>query len=208
MSFQAVAWAKNLDCNTPLTKLVLVWLCEYADERNSCYPSEKHLAKLCGVTDRSIRRSLSWLCEKGYVSIQHRTGTSNRYFIQISSMDTNVHPPLETEVLPVRTPKSSNNKDDKKDLILTTEFEKCWLLYPRKVGKARAVKCYTTSIKDVDPSVIYKGLKKYIVHWKQEKTELRYIPHFSTWLSQGRWDDELINEISNEKKTNINWLAG
>ena len=23
-----------------------------------------------------------------------------------------------------------------------------------------------------------------------------------------RWDDELINEISNEKKTNINWLAG
>ena len=56
MSFKAVAWCKDQDCNIPLTKLVLVWLCEYADENNSCYPSQKHLGNLCCGTDRSVRR--------------------------------------------------------------------------------------------------------------------------------------------------------
>ena len=68
MSIQALSWSVKKDCDNTTTKLVLILLANYADEKNSCYPSEKHLAKLAGVTDRTIRRSLKWLNE--YLSIK------------------------------------------------------------------------------------------------------------------------------------------
>ena len=214
MSFQAVAWAKKKSCNTPLTKLVLVWLCEYADEKNSCYPSEKHLADLCGVTDRSIRRSLTWLRDNGLISVQHRKGTSNRYFV---SMDIDDQPPLEVKDQPLRTSTSSNNKDDNKDLNIMhadlTAFMECWKVYPRKLGKKKALMSFTRAVKNGNKEhEILEGLMIQIRMWKQEERQQQYIPHFSTWLNGESWNDceelkKTLKEVD-KKRTNINWLAG
>ena len=80
-----------------------VILSNYADERHSCYPSEKHLGKICGISDRQIRRCLAWLAENNMLEIKHRKGTSNRYFLSV-----------DTNVLTVRTRKSAYTKDIQK----------------------------------------------------------------------------------------------
>ena len=103
MSIEALGWCKKQDCNTPSTKLVLFILSNYADERHSCYPSEKHLGKICGISDRQIRRCLAWLAENNMLEIKHRKGTSNRYFLSV-----------DTNVLTVRTHKSAYTKDIQK----------------------------------------------------------------------------------------------
>ena len=115
MSVEALSWCKNQICPNPTCKLVLFVLSNYADERHSCYPSEKHLAKICGVSDRSIRRCISALKEFGLVSIQLRAGTSNRYFLGV---DASVRRGVDTSVLPVRPPVSAYTKE-----ILKTNTE-------------------------------------------------------------------------------------
>ena len=83
MSIEALGWVKNQTCPTPTSKLVLFVLANYADEKHSCYPSEKHLAQICQINDRSIRRNLTLLQDAGLLTIKHRLGTSNRYFLKV-----------------------------------------------------------------------------------------------------------------------------
>ena len=83
MSIEALGWVKNQTCPTPTSKLVLFVLANYADEKHSCYPSEKHLAQICQINDRSIRRNLTLLQDAGLLTIKHRLGTSNRYYLKV-----------------------------------------------------------------------------------------------------------------------------
>ena len=104
MSIEALGWAKKQKCNTPTTKLVLFIMANYADEQPSCYPSEKHLGKICGITDRSVRRCIVWLKDNNLISVTHRKGTSNRYYLSV-----------DTNVLTLRTRKSAYTKDIQKN---------------------------------------------------------------------------------------------
>ena len=78
MSIEAINWCKTKNCNTPSTKLVLVWLANYADQDHSCFPSEKHLGELCGISDRQVRRCIDWLekmtCLPSNEDLVHQTG--------------------------------------------------------------------------------------------------------------------------------------
>ncbi len=114
MSTDAINWVRLLPCPTPTTKLVLFMLANYARKgTHKCYPSEKHLAEICGVSDRSVRRCIASLEELEYITVQKRLGTTNLYKL---GMDTRVHPPADTSghptqatsVHPPRTPVSSN----------------------------------------------------------------------------------------------------
>ena len=103
MSIQALNWGIHQECPTPTSKLVLIVLCNYADERHTCFPSEKHIAKICGISDRSVRRCISALSLRGILTIEIRKGTSNRYHLGV---DTGVHT--------VRTQASAYTKDIQK----------------------------------------------------------------------------------------------
>ncbi|MBR2343014.1 MAG: DUF1376 domain-containing protein [Clostridia bacterium] len=71
-------------------------------------------------------------------------------------------------------------------------FEKrFWPAYPRKVGKAYAKQCFCR----LKPSVeLTRKMLAAIERQKRSREWLaengKYIPHPSTWLNQGRWDDE------------------
>jgi hypothetical protein len=62
-------------------------------------------------------------------------------------------------------------------------------LYPRKVGKAAARKAWTKAARDTDPSLILEGVKRY-ANDPNLPADRSFIPHPSTWLNGGRWDDE------------------
>lgn len=215
MSIKGLSWAIQKNCNTPTTKLVLFILSNYADEKNSCFPSEKHLGKLCGISDRQVRRCLLWLKENNYIEIENVEGKSNRYYLNIDSMDTQDHP--------LRTQTTSNTKDDTKDIytqkiifedkIIFKDkdnmiyesadwkmFDFFWKRYPRKVSKKESLRIFLNLNKDKK----LKVLKAVPIFSESVKdTEEKYIPHPSTWLNQERWEDSLI-----KKKQTKNNIAG
>lgn len=67
-------------------------------------------------------------------------------------------------------------------------FELCWKAYPRKEGKAAARKTWM-KLEVADIELIQRHLPLF----KKESSakEKRYIPHFSTYLNQRRFEDEV-----------------
>lgn len=72
-----------------------------------------------------------------------------------------------------------------------TEFDEFWVAYPKKVGKADARKAFAKAIKNVDLDTMLNAIsvQKESDQWSRDNG--KYIPNPSTWLNQGRWDDEL-----------------
>ncbi len=194
MSIQALSWSIKQNCDTPTTKCLLILLANYADENHSCYPSEKHLGKLVGVSDRTIRRSLKYLQENNFLSIKHRTGTSNRYYLSV-----------DTDVLPLRTPTTTNTKEDTKDKY-SVDFEKFWKVYPRKINKYATMQKFKVVVKTYDFNQLMKATIIFAQKVKNENTEERFIPHGSTWLSQKRFID--FENYKQIKKYSLNNIAG
>ena len=111
MSVEAISAVKYIDCPTASTKLVLFVLANYADERGSCYPSETHLGRICGLSSRQVRRCIKTLEKMDVIRIESRLGTSNRYFL---TLDAGVRGSGDTHDRGVRTRVSANTKEIQK----------------------------------------------------------------------------------------------
>lgn len=72
------------------------------------------------------------------------------------------------------------------------EFENLWSLYPRKQGKANALKAYAKARKKHPEiyEIVEKGIRDYVAYIKANKTEPQYIKHGSTWFNQRAWEDD------------------
>ncbi|WP_405999386.1 helix-turn-helix domain-containing protein [Streptomyces sp. NBC_00829] len=85
MSIEAVAWAFKQKIPNPGAKLVLLALCDYADEAWSCFPGQETLADKTSQGERTVRRHLDWLEQHGFIISRARFAegrrTSNRYTI-------------------------------------------------------------------------------------------------------------------------------
>lgn len=74
---------------------------------------------------------------------------------------------------------------------IEVEFEELWKLYPRKVGKAKALTYYKKARKkDTTFEEVKQGILNYCAEIKKKKTELRYVKHGSTWFNNQGWKDE------------------
>ena len=69
-------------------------------------------------------------------------------------------------------------------------FEKLWELYPRKINKQLAKRTFQKKIKGLNEeeckdkcNKIYKAQMMAQQQWKNEGRELKYIPHYSSWLN-------------------------
>lgn len=85
MSNAAINWVRLKPCPNPTTKLVLFLLANYADDAGSCYPSERHLAEVCGIAERSVRRSIKNLSDLGYIQIKRRLGMTSIYTLPVTT---------------------------------------------------------------------------------------------------------------------------
>lgn len=80
---------------------------------------------------------------------------------------------------------------------LPQHFVVFWENYPRKIGKLAAVKAYARALKTgVTPQQILDGVLRYIEH----KPAYADWAHPSTWLNQGRWDDEYERRSGSERR--------
>jgi len=70
------------------------------------------------------------------------------------------------------------------------DFDNFWRKYPRRTGKANAVKRWRT-MKPADRDAALAALDAHIANWRATKTEPQFIPHPATWLNGRRWEDEI-----------------
>jgi hypothetical protein len=69
------------------------------------------------------------------------------------------------------------------------DFDSLWTLYPKKMGRADALKHFKAQVKtEKEYQDIQSALKKYIEYVERERTEFKFILHGSTWFNK-RWVD-------------------
>lgn len=98
---------------------------------------------------------------------------------------------------------NNNTLLSKNDNVYVSRFELFWKEYPRKEGKK---KCLDWFKRNKPTEELFNKMLEAIS--KQRRTDKwikdkgRFIPMPFTWLNQGRWDDEVLDEIdvSNGKK--------
>ena len=91
MSYKAMDAVFDADIEDGLAKYVLLAIAKHADDQGECYPSMERLARLTGLSQRTVLRKIGWLEKAGYVSIRRRTKagkkTSNLYSVSFSHLD-------------------------------------------------------------------------------------------------------------------------
>jgi hypothetical protein len=72
---------------------------------------------------------------------------------------------------------------------LDLAFDQFWNVYPKKVGKTDARKAFAKVEMPVEILINAVQKQKASAQWTKDGGQ--FIPNPSTWLNQGRWEDEL-----------------
>lgn len=108
-------------------------------------------------------------------------------------------PPEETS----KIPEESAEQPKKKESGYTTDFERFWQTYPRKVGKGEAYKKYRARLNDgYSPDQLQEAVTNYAAKVAREHTEEKYIKHAKTFLSDTLpFTDFIKKEQSQQEST-------
>ena len=110
---------------------------------------------------------------------------TDKYSIDKNSVIENNNSIDSAESIEPEVEQTASNK------TIESEFEELWKLYPRKVGKAKALTYYQKARKkDTTFEEVKQGILNYCAEIKKKKTELRYVKHGSTWFNNQGWKDE------------------
>ncbi len=156
-------------------------------KRGQILASPNYLAKIWDWHSSKVRRFLKRLCKCNMIDIQTDKGIS---VICLTNYDTYQFTNEGTDKLPTNDRQPTDNKiknvNKGKEIILGQKFEDIWNKLQYKRGsKKRAYNTYKRliNIDDTKLVTLYNNLCK-------QTTEKQYIPHFSTWLNDERYNEE------------------
>lgn len=121
MSIKLMTWA--WETSFPQTeKMVLLCLCDFANDHGSCWPAVDTIARKCSVSDRTVQRAMKRLQDWGILTVKMATGRANEYHInpRHSVTPDTVSPPTMTTKPPTQchptpdtvSPKPSKNHQE------------------------------------------------------------------------------------------------
>ena len=200
-------WVLYADISSYSVRLYCV-LRRHADQRGICFPSRRRLAELGQMSESTLDRSLKELVAIGALIIERRATdmgdyTSNRYTVvsqRGGGVCENPPPPKSEATGGVRNEaltKAIVNESQELELLptgtvgektATSDFDVFWGRYPRKVGKAKALKVWLR-LSRADRDAALGALDAHVVQWRGK--ELTFVPHATSWLNGRRWEDEL-----------------
>ena len=79
------------------------------------------------------------------------------------------------------------------------DFESVWKTYPRKISKEPSKKKWDKLSLETKKMIV-EVLPVHIKHWDLTIDDVKHIPHFSTWINQMRWQDDLTSTSKQPKK--------
>lgn len=228
MSIKAISWAFKQRLDDPTAKLVLIGIADkYNEDRGYAWPSVDSLAEMADCTRRTVSRKIAYLTELKLIATIRHPSQTNRYYIPAMTSchdDTGVRGVMTSDVMGVMTPdvtRTIENDSERKESVKTASdkfhaaatiaqikdgFDRFWAAVPRKVGKKSANTAFRVALKTVEADVLIAGMERYAKKMKAEGTEPRYICHPTTWLQQGRWDDEEAIIEDGPKTGSRDWL--
>jgi len=211
MSFEAMAMVVTVENISPINKLILILLSNYADENNKCFPSYEKISKLANCSRRTAVRSINKLEEIGLVSIQKRRlsnndNQSNIYTINRPSVrmsppsdkdsttpSDSVTPPSDT--MSPNTITLNNQLDTNisymSDKLNMDRFPEFWDVYPKghRVSKDKCIsKWKLLKLDGIADEIIADVLLR---KKESKKWTTGFIVSSSTYLNQKRWNDDL-----------------
>lgn len=115
--------------------------------------------------------------------------------------DTRQHWRKADEVVQV----SNANTHQKPSNAPLSDFETFWALVPRRVGKKAAERAWRAVERRGEAFEAIEGMRAYAAAFTQSGTELKYVPHPSTWLNRRGWEDDLEAVFPSQKPQMTEW---
>lgn len=115
--------------------------------------------------------------------------------------DTRQHWRKADEVVQV----SNANTHQKPSNAPLSDFETFWALVPRRVGKKAAERAWRAVERRGEALEAIEGMQAYAAAFAQSGTELKYVPHPSTWLNRRGWEDDLEAVFPSQKPQKTEW---
>ena len=155
-----------------------------------CYATNAHIAEFCQCSETKVSTSVSKLIELGYI---YAEGFDGRQRILKSRLSENERQPLkisESDFQKLKQSNTYNNTGNNTESIYIGEFEQLWRIYPRRVGKANALKAYIKARASTSFEQIKKGIEDYNRYINSHHIKAKFIKHGATWFNQCGWQDE------------------
>lgn len=101
MSIKLLSAAWDLDIDST-EKMVLMCLCDYADDEGRCWPSVATIGRKCSKSERTVQSALKWLNDNGFFSFTDKPGKGRLYRLNPRRICTPAEsaPAQETTVTP------------------------------------------------------------------------------------------------------------
>lgn len=100
---------------------------------------------------------------------------------------------------------SNANTSQKPQNAPLSDFDTFWALAPRRVGKKAAERAWRAVERRGESSEAIEGMRAYAAAFAQSGTELKYVPHPSTWLNRRGWEDDLQAVFPSQKPQVTEW---
>ncbi len=206
---------------TPIAKLVHAYYVDCASSEGLAWPNRDTVARGCGVSPDAVKLARKQLIGIGLMERWPAGGRGSgcvRMAIPLCNEPGKYSPvedeqagkysPATGQILPgkgvnITRPKGvykegTNSRTNSGTNSLLIEFDAWWDLYPRKVGKQAAKGVYQRVRKTgVAAEVLLAAVAEQCkTIWADaiRSGNQTYIPHPRTWLNQGRWEDEIVEQ--------------
>jgi hypothetical protein len=170
-----------------------------AKKQGYAYPSNKTIGQILNMTTTTVQRELQILEEGGFLVRQiirdaNQQVISRRIYPKIGlPLPPELGSPLTSNLRGPSPQICNNNKDNTISINKDIVFEELWSLYQKKGIKSTAKKSFMR-LSNVEVEALQTFIPKYIKN-HEGAGKMDYIPHFSTFLNQKRWHDELPYKI-------------
>lgn len=177
-----------------LDKVILTEIDSLDNGERGCYASNKHIAEFCQCSETKVSTAISKLIKLGYITVQKFDGRQRELKPCLSKFERQGLKNCNSDFKNLKESNTSNNtfiNTERNNNIYIDEFEKLWQLYPRKIGKPKALKSYQKARKNgTTYEEVLQGVNAYIKQIEANKTKTEYIKHGSTWFNGQCWLDE------------------
>jgi hypothetical protein len=216
MSIEAVSLVLNNSRATGRAKLVLLGIANHLGDHGA-WPSISTLARYANASERSVKRDIQELVELGELKVELQNAPTktqyktNLYWITIGSGVTDSASgvtdwvsrgdssgksgvtPVGTQniILTIKEPSLKSDLDS---------FDTFWLLYPKKVAKADALKAWKQAIKKKTADELIALTKAYS---ESKLPDMTYIPYPASWLNKGLYEAVEVQENKPLQKLKI-----
>ena len=100
---------------------------------------------------------------------------------------------------------SNVNTPQKPQNAPLSDFDTFWGLVPRRVGKKAAERAWRTVERRGESHDAIEGMRAFSQAFAQSGTDLKYVPHPSTWLNRRGWEDDLAAVFPSQRPQMTEW---